>query len=308
MSDLNTKLDLEKVLSYSRQPTAVMAYVFPEPMEIGLSAAEQGGRILRESCLAECNRGALDLFDIDDPEQIRDLSMETMVLGRPSDNSVQILAAMEQRLTRFVANGYKLSDMPSQWVFDGVPLLFTVDYEGFVENGQLQRVLVIYRDDSVKQYQENLVLNIAQRLVSHSEEAFFSQLTENLAKTLEVDQAVVLEVVEGLPGVVRPLAVNGNDQPMDDIRFEVVGTPAKAVMAGDVIVIEEGVSEQYPDAARLAGMNINAYVGVPLYGENYQVLGMVALLHSGRLANIELARSVLSIFPPSTASCKYGVK
>ena len=86
-------------------------------------------------------------------------------------------------------------------------------------------------------------------------EAFFHSLVEHLATALGVQYAFVAEFAEASSRV-RTLAYWTKDRIVENIEFELAGTPCEDVVAGALCHHPIGVQEQFPRDRSLVDLGI----------------------------------------------------
>ncbi len=129
-----------------------------------------------------------------------------------------------------------------------------------------------------------------------SEQDYLNSLVMELAKCLKADYVLV-----GIPETdsnefVKTLAFCGEGELLDNMRYELLGTPCADVY-GDykVCTISENVAEAFPDDSILKDLDIEGYVGAPLYSHDNGVIGIMACLFRRKLDGNGLEQSTLEI-------------
>ena len=105
---------------------------------------------------------------------------------------------------------------------------------------------------------------------------FFQNLVRHLASALGVNFAFIAEF-DGAPTRVRTLAFWGRDRIRENIDFELAGTPCEDVVRGGLCHHPRGVREQFPNDWQLVHLEIESYLGVPLFDGEGRVLGHLAV-------------------------------
>ena len=105
---------------------------------------------------------------------------------------------------------------------------------------------------------------------------FFQNLVRHLASALGVNFAFIAEF-DGAPTRVRTLAFWGRDRIRENIDFELAGTPCEDVARGGLCHHPRGVREQFPNDWQLVHLEIESYLGVPLFDGEGRVLGHLAV-------------------------------
>jgi len=105
---------------------------------------------------------------------------------------------------------------------------------------------------------------------------FFQNLVRHLASALGVNFAFIAEF-DGAPTRVRTLAFWGRDRIRENIDFELAGTPCEDVVRGGLCHHPRGVRERFPNDWQLVHLEIESYLGVPLFDGEGRVLGHLAV-------------------------------
>lgn len=121
--------------------------------------------------------------------------------------------------------------------------------------------------------------NIADGVAAVIGTEFFRQLVKSLASALEVRYALVAEKLDTGERV-RTLAYWGDEVFLDNIEFDLAGTPCDEVVDGKFTYYSQGVHKLFPDAEPLKSMGIESYLGVPLFDANRNWLGHIAVFHT----------------------------
>ncbi len=107
-------------------------------------------------------------------------------------------------------------------------------------------------------------------------EVFFQSLVRHLATTVGVSYAFVAEFAD-VPTRVRTLAHWGRGQIIDNVEYELAGTPCEDVVKGGLCHHPRGVRERFPDDQYLVDFGIESYLGVPLPDGDGRALGHLAI-------------------------------
>ncbi len=120
---------------------------------------------------------------------------------------------------------------------------------------------------------------------------FLQSLVRHLATTLEVSVAFVTECLDNPPTQVRTLAYWNGDSFRESFTYPLAGTPCDESIKGRVTYYPEKLAERYPDKA-----GYEAYIGVPLYGTDGEILGHLAIYHDQPMEADARRLDVVKIF------------
>ncbi len=121
-----------------------------------------------------------------------------------------------------------------------------------------------------------LLRKLFEATASSTGEEFFRSFVRHLAVALEVRFTFVSEEVE--PAVTaRTLAFWGDDRFLDNMEYELPGTPCELVLRGEMVQISEKLYVRYP-SEQMFGVPIESYLGIPLMGRQGEILGHVTAM------------------------------
>jgi signal transduction histidine kinase/ABC-type amino acid transport substrate-binding protein len=165
-----------------------------------------------------------------------------------------------------------------------------------VLNAGLQREL------AEKQRLEDQILHVASGVSTSFGDTFFQNLVRHLAQASGADAAFLGEAVldQGVRRV-KTLAVFLDGTPVDNLAYDVAGSPCEQALKGDVCVIPSGVQERFPAMGMLCQLQAQGYVGAPLIDSHQKVQGFLAVVHRSPLSAPKEAASLLSIFASRAA-------
>jgi PAS domain S-box-containing protein len=172
-----------------------------------------------------------------------------------------------------------------------------VDITGSVIRYGDQRVVQgFFRDITERKRAESIVRNIAEGVSASTGEVFFQSLVRQLAQMLEMDYALVGELIDQKEENVETVAVWAHNDIVDNFNYELANTPCQNVVGKALCCYPNNVQEQFPLDHLLQEMNVECYVGVPLFDSRGGPLGIMALLDGKPLENPEFVESTLRVF------------
>ncbi len=113
---------------------------------------------------------------------------------------------------------------------------------------------------------------------------FVHTLTRTLCRTLDVSCVLLAEPTGRPPERARTLSVGADAERADDFEYDLAGSPcADVYRAGGLVSHPDRVRQQFPAFALLQRLGVEGYWGVGIPGSGGELLGHLALLHTGRL-------------------------
>ncbi len=118
------------------------------------------------------------------------------------------------------------------------------------------------------------------------------ELTTLLCRSLDVDFALIGrrrgERIETLAACERGVVV-------DNISYDLEGTPCASVWGGALRMIERGLAREYPRNAMIASAGFDSYAGMPLFDSTGAPLGLIAVLRTRPLDDAGHVGALLGI-------------
>jgi PAS domain S-box-containing protein len=178
-----------------------------------------------------------------------------------------------------------------------------VDITGSViQYGDQEVVQGFFRDITERKRAEEVVRNIAEGVSAETGEIFFQSLVRHLAQMLEMDYALVGELIDPRGENVETVAVWAHNDIVDNFTYELANTPCQNVVGQTLCSYQEKVQEQFPLDHMLQEMNVASYVGVPLFDSWGRPLGIMAVLDGRPVQNPEFVESTLRVFAARAAA------
>ncbi|MDX8411048.1 MAG: response regulator [Mariprofundaceae bacterium] len=125
---------------------------------------------------------------------------------------------------------------------------------------------------------------------------FFHTLVQSLAEALGIKYAFVGKLNGGSNATVTTLAVWTDGKLSENFVYDLAGTPCENVMGRKVCSYSESVQQGFPEDELLVEMGVESYVGAPLFDGDGNSMGLLAVMDTKALRQVELARSILGLF------------
>jgi PAS domain S-box-containing protein len=141
------------------------------------------------------------------------------------------------------------------------------------------------------------LIEITKGVATVTGEAFFHVLTQHLAKALDADYAYI-GLVEGNDlTMLRAIATCAHGQIVENLEYPLQGTPCwEVIEQRKICYYPRGVQAQFLHAPRLKRLAVESFVAIPFFDSSGTLLGLLAVMDGKPLENIQLAKTLLSIF------------
>jgi len=221
----------------------------------------------------------------DKPVVIRDLSSETRFKAPP--------LLTEQGIVCGVSITIQGTNRPY-----GVIGVHTREHRVFTDDeiNFLRMIANILSHAVERKRREESMRKLAEGMSATASQSFFESLVENLAKTLDVDFALVAKIDMDTPKISKTVAVYAKGEIIDNLEYDLDGTPCHNLMEGKLCYYPDSLQEHFPTDKMLVDMNINSYMGIPLFNSAGQILGLMVVMSNETLGEIDFAQSIIQVF------------
>lgn len=143
---------------------------------------------------------------------------------------------------------------------------------------------------------------IAQRgWMDGGKEAFLSALVRYLGQLLDVDY-VVIDKLAADPSYAETVTLYVRGEVVPNVQYGLDNTPCGKVIAGERYCCAADVQGQFPEAAMLADMQVESYIGMPLWDSTGKVIGLIMVMDGKPIDDTAAVLSVLQLVATSVAA------
>ena len=161
-------------------------------------------------------------------------------------------------------------------------------------NGDIIGIFGIDRDITDRKQIEGLLRFISQRTWVASGKGFLPALAEHLGHLLKVDY-VLIDKISDEPRIAETVGLYAHGKIVRNMSYSLAGTPCENVIGKDICVYSRGVRGLFPADELLQKMNVESYLGIPLWNSSGQGIGMIAVLDSKPLENANFVTDLLRL-------------
>lgn len=129
-------------------------------------------------------------------------------------------------------------------------------------------------------------------------DTFFSSLVQRFTEALEVNFAYIALVDPQVPDHLQTLTVCYQGKMLDNYRYALANTPCEEILQQQAFCLyQRDVQASFPEASRLASMQIESYAAIPILDAvSQEPLGVLAVMDTKPIAKPQLMESLLAIF------------
>ena len=132
-------------------------------------------------------------------------------------------------------------------------------------------------------------------------DAFFRELVSHLAEALQVRWAFVAEFA-GTRARVKTIAFWSSPEIIDNVEYDLRGTPCEPVLAGETRLYSQGVADLFPDHPELGEMGVESFLAMPLVDSRGDVMGHLAIMDDKPFTGQPRNLSVFKVFGSRVAA------
>lgn len=250
---------------------------------------------LEEQAFSDCNPSLIELFGGTSKDQVLALPKEQLVqmsflrkledlMGRPEAINQTILA-------RGITGQSQIQRVDQEKRTVDLSLLPSMGLKG-------AEILCLYKDITDDKKTEQALKTISQQVASIQRDGFefFATLVQSMAEVLEVPYVLLGELVEGQPAIMAK-AVWDNGTLLRDYYYPLVGTPCLNIIDQKrTQYYPQDIQKHFPTDEDLKTWNVESYLGLPLFNEDHEVIGHIAVLDTKPLDNPVFAENILQLY------------
>jgi len=255
-------------------------------------AASDAILILYEGEIIDCNPKALALFRG---------SREDLIGSTPVDFSPQIqydghrsaeyakeklIAALNGEI-QFFEWKHELQDGT---VFDAEVTLNRIELEGKT------CIQGIVRDITARRRADEALHSIARGVSGQSGVRIYPQMVIQLSQLFSARYAFIGMLDEQNKRQVNTVALSADGCIIDDFSYSLDGTPCENVVGKHTCSYPEKVQSLFPKDTMLQDMELVSYIGAPLFGSTNNAIGLIVVMDTKPMEDVERLTSVLEIF------------
>lgn len=161
-------------------------------------------------------------------------------------------------------------------------------------------LLGVTRDITARKFAEMSLKSLSTTFSAISGEEFFYNVSKHLTQTLNIDCAFVGRLVKN--DIVEVISGYNKGENLKGVTYPIEDTPCNNVMNKGICTYPHGVQQIFPKDAMLVDMGFDSYSGSPIHDKSGKPIGLIVLLDSKPLQNIEQLETVFNIFSERVSS------
>lgn len=169
-------------------------------------------------------------------------------------------------------------------------------------NDGMEHFCLMFRASSVSDSVHYLMDTLQDNLFQFQGEAMFRAVAEMIGRKLEIEYVVIGEISAGTENVESKIIWN-KDAFLESETVILAGSPHEAVVEqGEFLYFGPEAMELFPDAWQVAGWNVQAYFGIPLFNPERKIIGILAVQSEKPLSRDPVIELVLRMYADRLAA------
>ncbi len=166
-----------------------------------------------------------------------------------------------------------------------------------MKDGELAGRVWSFRDKTEVKRFETMLKSTVEGTSAATGGEFFKCMVKHLAKAIDVQYALV-GVINPDGKSVKTLAVWAGDKIVDNVEYDLEGTPCEQVVSRSTCVYPSRVKKWFPEDILLQNMGVESYLGTPIFDNLGKPLGVLVVMDTESVVDstLEAARSLIEIF------------
>lgn len=162
-------------------------------------------------------------------------------------------------------------------------------------HGRMKEAILVHEDITERKRVEDAIHLIAAG-VAKAGDRFFDRLVQSLSDLFNAEYVLLGVLDDEIPNQIKTLAVCAGGEIVPNFSYSLANTPCAEVVSRNACIYPRRVQQLFPDDQLLVEMEIESYIGAPLFDARERPLGILAVLDKQPIEQVERVREILEIF------------
>lgn len=144
-------------------------------------------------------------------------------------------------------------------------------------------------------YVDQTLKFIAQKEWTTKSDEFLRALSKFLGQLFEVDYVLINKYSIKEPNQTETVAVYSQKGFLPNMSYNLAYTPCENVIGSKLCSYPDNIQGKFPKDELLVQMNVNSYMGIPLWSSNGDPIGLIAIMDSKPIENPKSIETILQI-------------
>ena len=184
----------------------------------------------------------------------------------------------------------------------GERIYLSVKFPLYDSAGEAYALCGMSTDITERKRIEGALRDVALGVSGATGQDIFPTITRHITDSLGVDFAFIGKLIDGPTRRIQTLAICDRGNPVDNMEYDLKGTPCKTVVGQIFQFIPDHICASYPGDNMLSQMGFRSYAGYPLFDAQGEPLGLIAVLHRDAMHESGFIEAILRIFSVRAAA------
>ena len=152
--------------------------------------------------------------------------------------------------------------------------------------------LKLQQESTEKENIVSLLQTIARDVSGLQGNDYFNSMSSFLAESLEADFVLICRLADDGQSI-HSLSACLHNKIIENIEYSIAGTPCEVVINEGPQTFDGNVKELFPDDQDLVDLDLNSYIGTPMFDSDQKCIGHLAVMRKGRFTEVEKVKLVM---------------
>ena len=155
-----------------------------------------------------------------------------------------------------------------------------------------------HQELSVNKYNKLFLIEFSERFADYKlYNEFFNSLVQFISDTTQIDYVFVGKLVhtKNDEAIIETIAFSASGKLIENITFPLADSPCEQVLRGKIYSFPENCTTHFPQCETNIRLNIEGYIGYPLYDNDDNAIGLISVMHQKKIKDPDTIASILKI-------------
>ena len=162
--------------------------------------------------------------------------------------------------------------------------------------GDVEYIVAFVRDITERKRTEDAIKNLHLATSAKIGESCINALVERLGHILDADCLYVGEIKSKPSPMIKAKYVFMDGKIVDGFEHELAGCPCQEVVSKEVVCYPSGVIKKFPNSDIVNRMQIEGYIGIPLFNSNDESIGIQSVIFRKPIRDVEFVKMIFTLF------------
>ena len=158
------------------------------------------------------------------------------------------------------------------------------------------------KEIAIREETDKVIRIISEETAGKTGLPFFNHLVVKMSEILDVDYVFTGEWKASNPDLITTFGACYKGKIIENFEYDLKDTPCQNVLNRNICTYPDNLQKTFPKDYLLADMGVESYIGIPLFGEGKNPLGVLVILHSKPITNVGYMESIVKAFSVRVAA------